>query len=725
VAFHVYLARKASDVDERAVREQTLKWKKEDLESVVPLNEILDCAKGLPFSVGMEVLLQYKAFPQPDFDYFGAMYRQQKLYRERKVVADSREKGIHFAGIMLYHKYMMVVTYFKMNHRCPGVVKSDADFKPWHGWYPAGSPVSIPFREVNDIDLNGDFDWIFRTTDTIDMVKDKAICPINIASIKDAKDSRKVPVLQKNYLMNWLSRHVQPNLEELNKQRESLFYDLKAEDKPEAKKPNGRWFFEAHTEARLMQSQYEESVARYCKNCPGSCNGISVAEKTARMNAVANMPVIGGHTAAMLLSFDIDKFSPTLDIEIHKQIDLQWAEAFGIPELDQAYRIFTDGTIHYVKGSIHHTAPKTGADFEGFAGRKLTFYHCAVMGYCVRILKERKLQQGPASFACLIDDGLLRLTLPIESYEQRKMAVLSVIEEIYIAACLFISWDKTYVSATFGIFLNEIFFKGRLIQPAMKALLKITAKSDAIVPSLLNEMEMVESTCRGAIAAGAPFCVTYALYAWHITDCIRKWGKRSDVYALSVKQITKIFMPVSLGGLGLTTPLLMGGSIGHTSITEGLGIVRMIALAVPILNKQVESTMNLQILPISERNQVINPLHIQNSLPTLKATRIKRLIERHIQKAISSSVLTQLLTHGNELDNSYLDLQVRGGAFLPVEVRDSMRRSDPAYAIEQICNKFMLSSTAGSFVPRRALLGVAYANIKEAFEVTKSYFVNR
>jgi hypothetical protein len=32
--------------------------------------------------------------------------------------------------------------------------------------------------------------------------------------------------------------------------------------------------------------------------------------------------------------------------------------------------------------------PKVGVDFEGFCGKKLTAYHCAVMGYCARRLRR-------------------------------------------------------------------------------------------------------------------------------------------------------------------------------------------------------------------------------------------------------------------------------------------------------------------------------------------------
>jgi len=185
VVYHIHLASLSSNIDTRATKKQWEKWKDEKLDQIISANDILQIVRRdkLPIQIGLQVLIQYKALPQPDFDYFGAAYRQEQLYAKRRDHALKHHacEGHKFQGLLCYHKWLMLIAYNEAHNRLPGFIRDSALVKGWHQQYPPIKPEGIPFLEVNDI---------------------KAICPEHIHSIKDAVDMRSTNVHHKNYLMN-------------------------------------------------------------------------------------------------------------------------------------------------------------------------------------------------------------------------------------------------------------------------------------------------------------------------------------------------------------------------------------------------------------------------------------------------------------------------------------------------------------------------------------------
>jgi len=724
VVYHIHLADLSSDIDRRAIQKQWDKWKDEKLEQIIPAEDLLRLVRRdrLPLQIGLQVLIQYKALPQPDFDYFGAAFRQEELYaKRRKHALESHAcEGHQFEELLCYHKWLMLIAYSEAHNRLPGHIRDSALVKGWHQQYPHLKPERIPFLEVNDIDFNGDFSWIERTTDVIDLLKDKAICPKHVKSIKDSVDMRTTAVHHKNYLMNWACNENAVDLSKMS--RETAFYDLKAEDKAEAKKPNGRWFFEAHTDARMLQSQYEESVAFYAEKCPGSVNGVSIATKLTKMAQVARTLPLDGPMTQLLISFDIDKFSPTLLPTVHMRLDEQWAEAFGVPDLLHSHKIFTEGTVHYIKGRIHHRFPKTGADFEGFAGRKLTFYHCAVMGYCIRTLRQANVVTDAAAFACLIDDGALRLKIPRAKLVEKKDIIIAHLENVYNLACLFISWDKTYISSSLMTFLNEVKIEGRSITPFVKSLLKINAKSDKFNPSLVDDLQQLESTCRGAVGSGAPLMLVYSIYCFWVCDLMKKWGPEGEDRKFELQNAWICFAPISIGGLGLTTPLILGGAISHISFIECLGNLKSIAVRFPHLNPQIEILLNSEIEPNTYHVSAYDPLRVKSYATTLRVTRMQKLVEKYFKRKVRNPVLVALLERVQRDDANLVENLLISGAQLPVEVRASLAEMEPARAIETLVSKFLNSNVARQICPRYSLNRVSYAQRSEAKVVLLPYF---
>jgi len=714
VVFHLKFAELSADISREAYNLQKEKIQKERLHLIDDAEKYLRSIKDLPVHIQLEILCQYKCFPQPDFDIFGAAQRQSVLYANRQAITKDTLNDNILKDILKYHKWLLLVTYYRKNQKCPGELRAGCLVKEWHYAYPHNNPSTIPFRDIEDIDFHGDFIWQDRSTDVLDLVKDKAICATSIDKCKNQNEYSKLPAQERNQLLDWVGRTESPNLHTLQTDHTSCFHDVKAEDKPEAKKPHGRWFFEAHTDMRLLISNYEESVAYYAKDVPGSFNGISIHDKIRKMSEVVAHTDPNTGLTDLMFSFDIDKFSPSLQVAVHRGLDKTWSEAFGKPHLQHMSSILTDGKIHYIKGNIHHTFNKVGADFEGFFGRKLTIYHCAVMGYCVRRLKELNFLKAGGYFACLIDDGLLRLKLPTAKYDDAVKAIKVFVDTIYKAACLHISWDKTFLSSHFCIFLNEVYYDGRRVPLFLKACLRITSKSESPIVNMVDELQMCESTTRGAIAAGAPLVLAYGLYSWTFVDCVLKWGRFPAHRSFSESAVAWFFTPISLGGFGMANALQMSGSVGTNQLTECLSTLYAFGSVVkayrPIINRCVSQVMTRK----TECEIARDPLLVRTREKHLKMNRTTHAVTKALRKVVQSPVLDALLKSVEGTCTTLSEILLSAGSVLPVEVISSLNECEPSHALKQFTIKFTKAATVMKLLPASVVRRITYANISEA-----------
>lgn len=275
VAYHLFLAKHACDVDDQPLKEQIAKYNRDNLDRIVSYQEILNVVEGLAFKESLEILQLYKLFPANDFDSYSMASKQQALYDKWCPKHAECHKTEDFTNVIHYMKWLLIVAFHDKHGLCPGFVKEPFASKDvyWINSYPHVHPNKIPFHDVEQIDLDGDFMYESAGIDPLKLVKDKAICPKSIRGLSNSDDLAKLPIKEKTQLLNVLTQQSMPDINMLADNFSTLFLDVKADDKPEAKKPDGRWFFEAHTDARLVLSEYESSNANYAVHVPGAIVG--------------------------------------------------------------------------------------------------------------------------------------------------------------------------------------------------------------------------------------------------------------------------------------------------------------------------------------------------------------------------------------------------------------------------------------------------------------------
>lgn len=713
IAYNTFLAQFACDIDTKSLVEQTLKFKRDKCDEFLNLEEVIACTNGLPMREGMEIMQIYKILPQPDFDLFGAMKRQQELYSKQNKLHEGDIGNL----IIQYHKILMIRAFYSRHHYCPGFIDTEEDYpdEKWLDKYPNVNPIVIKPNMVHVINLQGAFSFVDHPLDAFDLVKDKAICPYSVENLANEGHLQQVNRKDKNYLLDILSRDPPVNVSGLQQRVDKLFFDVKCEDKAEAKKPHGRWFMEAHSDIRLLLSEYELSIAQYGKYLEGFMQGKGLIEKQKMMNHVMEYIEEFEGYKPTYVSFDIEKFSPRLPFSVHKILDEQWSEAFGKPHIKELSRIFSDGNMHYLKHAVHATMPKQGNDYEGFAGRKLTFYHLAVMYAARHILDERKILAGGYRFAAQIDDGLMRLNVNVNKYAELRQTL----EGLWMAAGMKISWDKTFVSANFAVFLNDVRMQGRSIGSGMRAFVKIRNYVRGITQSLPNDLQTAESTVRGALVAGATPKIAYYAYSLFVADAIRKWAPRT--YKHETRCVPWYFAPVALGGLGLANSQTLLGSVDYDSMITGIANLSYMSRRFPGLIPVIERILKQNMEEISDRTSVSNPASIRRVGRILRTDRMKS----HLRNALASferfPVIKQFLWEEAIAQGDAITDVISHAQDFPAETRQLWYESSVLSAIDSIIGKVLNPATAKSLLPIRIMVKINHANLTEARTLLMSY----
>jgi hypothetical protein len=219
----------------------------------------------------LELLYLYKTLPCPDFCEYTMFQKQLNMYaaEQRPDYGISSPLTGTFEDAKLYHRWLLIFCYYKWHKICPGVIVDVDPESSWQCQYPYVQPHQVPYQQAGLVQFNGVFLYQSYGQDILHAVKDKAICPLAIAEVVLKSDLNLIDPEEKNQLLDVRTRETPIDTDVLKTQRDTIFYDVKLEDKPEAKKPDGRMFMEAHTEARLLQSEYEENIQKYAEFSPG------------------------------------------------------------------------------------------------------------------------------------------------------------------------------------------------------------------------------------------------------------------------------------------------------------------------------------------------------------------------------------------------------------------------------------------------------------------------
>lgn len=654
----------------------------------------------------IDILNIRKCLPTPDFDYFGAAERQRVLWSEPNKFLKQNVESENVEELKSYYKYMMVRAYYKRHGKLPGTVKEGVAAQDWHPYWPDVNIKNMDYHFVNDLNLTGTFEYNEVRKDVMQLVKDSAIIP-NV-EFENGYDVNRMDVKNKNMLADVFTRRKDIDVNEINLNDYSC--DVKAEDKPEAKKPNGRWFFELNTDERLKQSEYEMNQSEYVKHMPGCAVGLSHDKMLKKMNYVTSGVLEGGPVRNFLESFDLHRFSPNYPGQVHEAINEVNADLYGKPYLKHAHLVHHKGNVVYAKKSIKHVQPKAYVDLEGFSGKFNSCVHACIMGLAVHKARAKAIITTGAKLAVFIDDGLLCIRLQREGYEDTVNRLVAEIDRVYSAYGFVISYDKTFLSSNLAVFLHNFTYNGRKLSGGLKSYLKVDNYQESVVDSIVNDLEFLESKIRATMENGTDHRLAYLTYMYLVVDTLRRWNRKKVRLKLNI--LCWLFAPVSMGGLGIKTVMQLSGSLEHDIQTGWLAVIMQTKRRVPVLKQEFNRILNQNMRPKKAEETLYGAGVCRVDGHSLNNFRLQRIIENHLMNSEYLRERVNVLGFKND-SLLYMITNLHEGS-VPIFVRKRVFNATVVSKLNRVTDKFLRSRTAIKVIGKRAWVKVKFSNMKDA-----------
>jgi hypothetical protein len=568
----------------------------------------------------------------------------------------------------------------------------------------------VPDSFFRDVNFTGCLKPALTQKDILKYTKDKAIPTIEeLMPYGLEQDGLK----SDKSLLSWvLNSQEVPNLAVYREQLSELNCDLKFGDKPEAKKPNGRFFGSYRPEIRLLNSGREFNWGKLFRTITGYTTSKKPLETLKQLERIRGPKEPHADKKRVLLSFDIAKFSPRRPWKWCKAIDDKSEKWWNMPSWRLNEHQYRRGKYHYLKRQVHHYADKLDRDIEGITGKPNTALHYALMSYSCMLAKKKGLLIGTADFSCLIDDGLLGADVPNEPGAEMNLALF--IEDVYRIAQMDFSWDKTLISAVGCNYLNQLAKYGNPISPGMRSFVRIAHMGDEPVRSPLADHATVESTVSGAMTAGAQLDPIVVAHAFMTQRVIETWMGRTETKSIRGVSAYWYFAPVGNGGAGGQSLLNMATSAGGMAISECHSNLWAIAYRYPVLREMCMQIIKAPVRELDILDRVRMPTTVQGPNKFFRQTRLRKAVMKALTKKVSSPFLSYITRGSSDTSRqSLIDLLERAKGLHYGSLQD-MWRASRMFRFETIAGKFLTSRSAAKMVGWRTLMRMFYANQSEA-----------
>lgn len=709
--YFLWLARIANDLTNINEKHMLDKIADKGLDKIVSPEEVLNFVRDLPIADAGDLLKIYKCIHVPDYCPNSALRKFKDMHYNVNPIA---EEGLYLE-FLEYRKLAFIRHYNRKIGRNPGKVSST--FRLRQEAYEQAKVGSIKMADVKDIDLRGCLEFRRYESEVIKFVKDKKTAPVEERKIITKTGRTEINEYDENYGLGFL-RDENMASEQFVKDhfaQGTVYWKhyMKAALKPESKKPDARLFQIGNRYDRLMLSMAEDNVGDFIEGKPGVFIGVdSLRKKRILRDSTSLLRTMDhGSTDQLIISFDLKSFSPNFNPRAKKDLYDFWAEKFNEPAISAAFDVFGSGISYMDKFNLHWMYNLQGNDIEGFSARMNTDWHVDLMAFSIKKLKELKLVKREAFLACLIDDGLLKLTFDEELTLEKSQEIMSVIERVYAAASMKISYDKTLISKKVGVFLNEVVYSGTIVDLGCKAYMKIGPDKKNPLASFTDEIGEIFANAQGAVNSGANWFGCYYRYIKEVVKSRCTWD-RFDNSSPELDSV-KFFAPVGFGGYGVNPLITLASNESFSQHTTGLSVLRNIAIRYPNRRKFIVQILNTEKSEISSRAFLRSPGTIRIEGPILSSKRYLSETEKYVMDITRNPVVKDAVDHMNEKSLDVLATAFRATASVNAMVVFNAYAATPEYLLDNIVMKFASSSTIADLLPVRTRVRISIQNAQD------------
>jgi len=393
----------------------------------------------------------------------------------------------------------------------------------------------------------------------------------------------------------------------------------------------------------------------------------------------------------------------------------KWAIAFGKPELVNIMQIFDERIMYADKLGHTDSWGNIGVDIEGFNGKLNTDGHIDIMAYLVYKMRSAGIIEEPANFMCLIDDGLMEVCVPREDFNERVEKIVKLIDQGYPAFGHDVSWDKTYYSGVFSMYLNEITLDGQRLTPGVKSFLKVGVPQDVPIANLMDELISHASTTRGAIKVGTNHNLAYDAYVGEYYLSLKRWSGYADLDTRDCA--LRSFLPFSLSGYSLNSQMSLSTNTTFDTFETATTNCFLISRCFPDLMNWYANVFNRSPEEMDPGIILRNPKSLAFDLSRLSNRKFANVVRAKILKKSLNPYICEISQKLFSLGTYGYDSIISAQTNMHDTIRALLWKMDPRSMIETLVGKLAESSTAVMIIGAGKTIALALLYRREAKKV--------
>lgn len=716
-----YLSEFATDIWDRALKDQVRKAHDGLYDVVFPVDKLKSIISAYKPREALELCSIRKMLPVPDFCLYGAQEANRKLHYNPFPLLEHPQEGVDWDDFRLYWSHSMIRNYYHRHDKCPGVVRENAAPKDWHAVYPYIEPKHVPYHDIGDIDWYGTFVFADYNYAEHELKKDKTMAPKRFSEKMTSEELKELPLYERNQIAGFMLNPQTMRLAEIRKQMiagtEEFDYVHLVAMKPEAKKEGGRLFYMGNDPQRTVLSEFEANVASYLVCKPGNSSGVSDIELARSMNEIATPPLSA--VRHVMISFDLEKFSPRQNPRLKVEATKLWAHAFGLPHIEPLLKIHTGSRLAFIKHGIHHEYINPGQDLEGYNAKMNTAMHIDVMSYAINVCRRSGLLKKGASLLALIDDGGMRLEFDHDTTNAQILECVRCIEQVYEMVGLRISWDKTFVSGQLFQYLNEIYYRGKKVTPGLKAFLRVGKEVDVPSKTIVDDLDAVAGEIQGAIKSGTSYMTAYNMYLFEVFRIMKRWGKYK--IELRDQHVLMCLVPIAFGGLGVRSLIQLATNEAFNPVTAGVGNLKAFCKFYPGNSSIVNDILNASMRQQTPEAFLRAPKAVRVETRTINTQRFANTMRSWLQSAAMNPFVRSVLAATEGQSSSVLAVRVKEMEHVSSVGLLNLSNLRPEAAVDMLVNKLQRSQTAADILGFRTVLQITISNRFQAQHLMRDF----
>lgn len=707
--FSIYLSQAAGPLSDNGTLDLLREAQREKYGSTFNSSAYLSALRAAPFDIAQDLGRLFKILPAPDYD-IGESYvaRYKELMEPNPIEEVGGPNPSNIDEFKLYQRKLMIITLtVKAGGKGVGKLKTLGIPKWWkdyveHGRIPAG------IEWTRDIDLTGVAKYIMRNEDSAVAYKDTASTE---EDLETAQEDASRDNVQRNMLLRYLFDSNCPTQDQARKMLTRADHVHRVGFKMEAHKPVARIFYIGNMADRLIQSEMEENVHRIAQKTPGYMIGQSAEFAIGKtMHMVA--PQLAGGERVFYLNFDLKRWSPGMASEPQRATHELFGEIFDRREFHNAYKINENSIVLLNKRGYHGLFRNKVGNFEGYNGKEMTWLHCSLMGYAVYRYNRGFSRKISIELCAFIDDGLAAYKDDVHGGSDRFLELVEVVRQTYASLGYVLELSKCYLSDTFAIFLNEIYFAGRHVTYGLRSVMRIGTTAPEQTDTIMDEFSSKAAGCQGAMKSGMDLISAYIVFLW--TCAHSMLNAHIDRYMDAHAAALMFYAPKAFGGFQQPNLIAISSNLSSDGLAESISTVQHMAKAYPSYKTSVIRLIKSAVDSKSDESMLIAPRTVKAFGSSIAETRLKQAVYKRLLSSDLAPRAKRLIDLGKGFDMAALARAVvQPNTVLVESLLTDIKEATPFAIVMALVTKFESASTIQQLIGRGQVMRIIRMQRKE------------